>query len=309
MHQFIKQKALLLGFDACGIAKADELKEDAEFMQSWLDKGHHGEMGYLGRNFEKRTDPRKLVPGCKSIVVVILNYFPDTLQHPEAPQIGKYAYSQVDYHHVLKAKLNELEILICNEYGPDSVNSIHQHSFVDSAPVLERRWAERAGLGWIGKHTQLIHPGLGSYFFIGTIMLNKEMEYDAPIRPRCGGCTRCIDACPTNALVNGSLEARRCISYLTIENKNEIPAEFHSLLSNNVLGCDICADVCPWNKKWATPHQHSELRYNPAILAWNANDWNQLSEAGFNTFFKHSAIKRAGYKKLIANLEVIMANK
>jgi len=308
MHQFIKQNALLLGFDACGIAKADELKDDAEFMQSWLDNGHHGEMGYLARNFEKRTDPRKLVPGCKSIVVVILNYFPAEKQNPVAPQIGKYAYSEVDYHYVLKAKLSELEAAICNEYGADCIAPFHQHSFVDSAPVLERRWAERAGLGWIGKHTQLIHPGLGSYFFIGILMLNTEMEYDSPIRSRCGSCTRCIDACPTKALSNGSLEARRCISYLTIENKNDIPAEFQPLMSNRALGCDICADVCPWNKKWATPHHHPELSYHPEILTWDSSNWNQLTEAGFKTFFKHSAIKRAGYTKLMQNIVVINNN-
>lgn len=309
MHQFIKQNALLLGFDACGIAKADELKEDAEFMQSWLDKGHHGEMSYLARNFEKRTDPRILVPGCKSIVVVILNYYPAEKQNPNAPQIGKYSYSEVDYHFVLKAKLNELEAVICTEYGADCVAPINQHSFVDSAPVLERRWAERAGLGWIGKHTQLIHPGLGSYFFIGILMLNKEMEYDAPIRPKCGSCTRCIDACPTKALMGGSLEACRCISYLTIENQNDIPEEFHPLLSNCALGCDICADVCPWNKKWAKPHHHKELSYNPEILAWDSNDWSQLTEAGFKKFFHHSAIKRAGYAKLAKNIEVLNSQK
>jgi len=302
MHQFIKQNALLVGFDACGIAKADVLTEDAEFMQAWLSKGHHGEMGYLARNFEKRTDPRILVPGCKSVVVVILNYFPAQKQNITAPQIGKYSYSEVDYHYVLKAKLNALEAAICAQYGDDCVARVEQHSFVDSAPVLERRWAQRAGLGWIGKHTQLIHPGLGSYFFIGVLMLNKEMEYDAPIRPRCGSCTRCIDACPTSALSNGSLEARRCISYLTIENKNEIPEDFHSLLSNCAIGCDICADVCPWNKKWATPHQHSELYANPEILKWDFADWKGLSKEKFNHYFKRSAIKRAGFAKLSQNI-------
>jgi len=305
MHNFIKQNALLLGFDACGIAKADELKEDAEFMQSWLEKGHHGEMSYLARNIEKRTDPRKLVPGCKSIVVVILNYFPAEKQNSLAPQIGKYSYSEIDYHTVLKTKLNKLESIICKEYGNECVALNYQHSFVDSAPVLERRWAERAGLGWIGKHTQLIHPGLGSYFFIGILMLNKEMVYDAPIKPRCGNCTRCIDACPTKALSNGSLEARRCISYLTIENKNTIPTEFHPLLSNYALGCDICADVCPWNKKWAKPHQHTELSYNSEMLAWDYNDWKQLTELDFKKFFFRSAIKRAGFVKLFQNIDLL----
>ena len=305
MHNFIKQTTLSLGFDACGIAKADVLTDDAEFMQSWLDSGQHGEMGYLARNFEKRTDPRKLVPGCKSIVVLLMNYFPSNKQVVSAPQIAKYAYSETDYHTVIKVKLNELEKLICAEYGSESVCDFHQHLFVDSAPVLERRWAERAGLGWIGKHTQLIHPGLGSYTFIGILMLNVEMDYDTPIRPRCGTCTRCIDACPTKALSNGSLDARRCISYLTIENKNEIPAEFHSQLSNCALGCDICADICPWNYKWAKPHIHTELSPAHDVLNWNSEIWRQLSEKDFNHTFRHSAIKRAGFSKLKQNIEVV----
>ena len=305
MHTYIKQSALSLGFDACGIAKADFLAEDAAFLRNWLDEGMHGEMSYLNRNFDKRTDPRVMVPGCKSIVVVLLNYYPEILQNPSAPKIGKYAYSEVDYHLVLKAKLNALEQLICLQYGADSITPNYQHSFVDSAPVLERRWAERAGLGWIGKHKQLIHPGLGSYVFIGILMLNKEMEYDSPMRPKCGACTKCIDACPTKALNNGVLDARRCISYLTIENKNEIPEEFHTTLSNNALGCDICADVCPWNKKWAHPHNHSELSIAPYLLAWSKDDWQTLSKVSFDKTFKRSAVKRAGYDKLKANIQCL----
>ena len=303
MHTYIKQSALSIGFDACGIAKADFLSDDAAFLRVWLDEGMNGEMSYLNRNFEKRTDPRELVPGCKSIVVVLLNYYPESLQNPTAPQIGKYAYSEIDYHLVLKAKLNELEQMICAQYGSDVITPNYQHSFVDSAPVLERRWAERAGLGWIGKHKQLIHPGLGSYVFIGILMLNKEMDYDSPMRSKCGACTKCIDACPTNALNKGVLDARRCISYLTIENKNEIPDSFHSMLSNNVLGCDICADVCPWNKKWARPHSHPELSVPPSILNWTMGDWQRMNKDDFNKIFKRSAIKRAGYEKLMRNLE------
>lgn len=303
MHTYIKQSALSLGFDACGIAKADFLAEDAVFLRNWLDEGMHGDMSYLNRNFDKRTDPRIMVPGCKSIVVVLLNYYPEALQNPSAPKIGKYAYSEIDYHLVLKAKLNALEQLICLQYGADSITPNYQHSFVDSAPVLERRWAERAGLGWIGKHKQLIHPGLGSYVFIGILMLNKEMEYDSPMRPKCGACTKCIDACPTKALNNGILDARRCISYLTIENKNDIPFEFHSMLSNNALGCDICADVCPWNKKWARPHTHKELLVASNLLNWTMDDWKSMNKDTFNQVFKRSAIKRAGYEKLMRNLE------
>lgn len=305
MHNFIKQTSLTLGFDACGIAKADQLTDDAEFFKSWLESGQHGEMGYLARNFEKRTDPRKLVSGCKSIVVVLLNYFPEVKQEVFAPQIAKYAYSETDYHTVLKAKLNELEKLICAEFGTESVCKNSQHVFVDSAPVFERRWAERAGLGWLGKHTQLIHPGLGSYTFIGILMLNFELECDSPIPPRCGSCTRCIDACPTGALSNGSLDARKCISYLTIENKNEIPTEFQNQLSGCALGCDICADVCPWNHKWAQPHIHPELSPLLNVLDWNTKVWEQLTEIDFNQVFRNSALKRAGFSKLKQNIEVV----
>lgn len=308
MSNLIKQAALSVGFEACGIARAELLADDALFLKQWLAEGNHGEMNYLARNFEKRTDPRELVPGCKSVVVVLLNYFPVELQKPSAPRIAKYAYSETDYHTVIKAKLNELEVLICETYGPQAVISNQQHTFVDSAPVLERRWAERAGLGWIGKHTQLIHPGLGSYCFIGILMLNIETEYDEPIRSRCGSCTRCMDACPTKAIHNGTIDARRCISYLTIENKNEIPVEFHSKLSSCALGCDICADVCPWNKKWAKPHNHAELSPVSEMLKWDMEAWKKLSPEQFNVTFRKSAVKRAGFLKLKQNIAVLTSD-
>jgi len=304
----IKETALSLGFDACGIAKADALTEDANFLQTWLSEGKQGDMHYLERNFEKRTDPRELVPGCQSIVVVLMNYFPTDLQNTAAPRIAKYAYPETDYHTIIKSKLKELEERICDVYGSHCVASDHQHSFVDSAPVLERRWAERAGLGWIGKHTQLINPDLGSYTYIGILMLNIELAYDRPIRPRCGTCTQCIDACPTQALKNGSLDASRCISYLTIEDKKEIPVEFQTQLSGCALGCDICADVCPWNAKWAQPHHHTELRTFPGLLEWDYADWENLSEENFKLIFRHSAIKRAGFAKLKQNIDVVIKN-
>jgi epoxyqueuosine reductase len=304
MNQFIKSTALMLGFDACGIAKADFLADDADFMRSWLNDSNHGEMHYLARNFEKRTDPRVLVPGCESVVVVLMNYFPEEKQNLSAPQIAKYSYSAVDYHSVIKEKLNSLEQKIIESYGTECVSSNHQHSFVDSAPVLERRWAERAGLGWIGKHKQLISPLFGSYTFIGILMLNVETIYDSQMTERCGNCSRCIEACPTNALANGKMDARRCISYLTIENKNEIPGEFHDKLSNYALGCDICADACPWNKKWAKPHNKPELAPPYGILQWDRKLWEQLSENTFKEIFKKSAIKRAGYKKLKDNIQL-----
>jgi epoxyqueuosine reductase len=303
---FIKEAALSVGFDACGIAKAEELTEDVEFMKDWLNNNYNGEMQYLERNFKKRIDPRVLVPGCKSVVVVLLNYYPEQKQIDKAPRIAKYAYSSVDYHTVIKVKLSELELRICTEFGSESINHDYQHTFVDSAPILERRWAQRAGLGWIGKHTQLIHPGLGSYTFIGILLLNIELKYDTPIRNRCGSCTRCIDACPTKALNNSSIDARRCISYLTIENKNEIPTEFQTLLSGCALGCDICADICPWNAKWATNHSHSELQPIANMLEWNNEKWKNLTEEQFKIVFKHSAIKRAGFPKLKQNIDILL---
>lgn len=305
MHDFIKKTALSIGFDACGIAKAEELTSDAEFMKLWLSNGQNGEMSYLNHNFEKRVDPRVLVPNCKSIVVVLLNYYPEEKQNISSPKIAKYAYSEVDYHTIIKTMLNKLEQLICSEYGSKIINSDYQHLFVDSAPVLERRWAQRAGLGWIGKHTQLIQPGLGSYTFIGVLMLNIETAYDVPVKDRCGSCSRCIDACPTKALSIGTLNATRCISYLTTENKNEIPPEFHNKLSGYAIGCDICADVCPWNNKWAIPTTHTELSPNAKVLHWDEKSWQQLSIKEFNHVFRHSAIKRAGFNKLKQNIQTL----
>jgi len=302
----IKQTALSVGFDACGIAKAELLADDGAFMEEWLKNGNHAEMTYLERNFQKRIDPRELVPGCKSVVVVLMNYFPHQKQSRFAPQIAKYAYSALDYHLVLKSKLALLEQKIIEFYGTDAVSKTNQHLFVDSAPVLERRWAQRAGLGWIGKHMQLIHPGLGSYVFIGTLFLSIETEYDSPVTSKCGGCTKCLDACPTKALSKNSLDARRCISYLTIETKNEIPHEFHDKLSNFALGCDICADVCPWNAKWSKPTSQMELAPESEILNWGNERWNQLQEHEFNQYFKKSAIQRAGFRKLKQNLEILV---
>jgi len=303
----IKNAALSVGFDACGIAKAEELTDDAAFMRNWLSEGYNGEMSYLVRNFEKRINPQILVPDCKSVVVVLFNYFPEQKQLPTAPQIAKYAYSAIDYHSVVKTKLTELEHEICKNYGSDCISQTHQHVFVDSAPVLERRWAERAGLGWIGKNTQLISPDYGSYVFIGVLMLNIETEYDNSISTRCGTCTKCIDACPTHALCENKLDARRCISYLTIESKLEIPEKFHEKLSNCIFGCDICTDICPWNVKYSKPNCHSELNPIPKILTYNFNSWENLSDEKFKTIFKQTALNRAGITKLKQNLKYLKA--
>lgn len=309
MNRFIKDTAFSLGFDACGIAKADFLEEDAAYLRSWLNEGRNGEMHYLERNFEKRTDPRILVPGCKSVIVVLYNYYPSEKQNADAPQMAKYAYSAIDYHSIIKEKLSLLEQKLIVQFGNDIVSKDHQHSFVDSAPVLERRWAQRAGLGWIGKNTQLISPNFGSFVFIGTLMINQETDYDTPMLDYCGKCTRCLDACPTNALANREMDARRCISYLTIENKKDIPEEFIPYLANNMYGCDICADVCPWNKKWAHSHHKKELTAAPGMLDWDTETWNNMSKYEFKLAFMYSAVQRAGYEKLKGNIEALKSKK
>lgn len=303
MKQFIKQKALEMGFDACGIARAEALTSDAFFMKEWIENEMHADMHYLARNFEKRTDPRVLVPGTQSVVVLLLNYYPEQQQPADAPRIARYAHSATDYHTVIKNKLAALETALVNEFGQAIVNTQLQHSFVDSAPILERRWAQRAGLGWIGKHTQLIAPNIGSYCFIGVLLLTAEITPDEPIKDRCGSCTRCIDACPTQALNGKSLDARKCISYQTIERKSTVAANIQPLLSGCALGCDICAEVCPWNKKWAKPHQHPELKPVEQIYSYQLDNWQELQRDEFNRIFKSSAIKRAGFDKLKENIQ------
>lgn len=293
-REFIIEAALATGFDACGIAKAEALTEDAAFMQSWLDEGKHGDMEYLARNFEKRTDPRVLVPGCKSVVVVLLNYYPERKQDEGLPKIAKYAYSAVDYHTVMKTKLQELENKIIEKYGPDCVSKDYQHSFSDSAPILEKRWAQKAGLGWLGRHSQLIHPNAGSFFFIGILLLNVAIEpSEAPFPFRCGTCTKCIDACPTGALSPEGMDARKCISYLTLESKSDIPDNLKDKLSGCIVGCDICNDVCPWNKRFAKPHQHRELMPTEEIFHWTRDDWRKVNKEQFDEVFRKSAVKRA----------------
>lgn len=294
-----------IGFDACGIAKADFLEEDALFMDSWLANGFHGEMSYLERNKDKRTDPRVIVDGCKSVIVTLLNYYPTQFQNPDAPKISKYAYSKIDYHTIIKEKLLVLENKIIEKYGDDCFNSKKQHRFVDSAPVLERRWAQRAGLGWIGKNKMLINPKLGSFCFIGILMINVELEYDKPIRDLCGSCRKCLDSCPTNALTeDNGLDARKCISYQTIEKKGEIDEEIRPKLSGYIYGCDICNDVCPWNRSRAKPTKHPEFEASEEVINWTKTEWEKLNEQEFYRVFKNSAVQRAGFKKLLENINL-----
>ena len=296
--QLITHKAHELGFFHVGFSKADFLDEEAPRLETWLNKNHHGEMAYMANHFDKRLDPRLLVEDAKTVISLLFNYYTDQQQNdPEAPKISKYAYGE-DYHYVIKDKLNELLAFIQEEIG-----AIHGRGFVDSAPVMDKAWAKKAGLGWIGKNSNLIHPKKGSFFFIADLILDLKIEADGPIKDYCGTCTRCIDACPTDAIiepyvVNGS----KCISYLTIELKDELlPNEFEGKMDNWMFGCDICQDVCPWNR-FSILHNEERFEPHPDLLDLKKQDWMDLQEEGFEILFQRSPIKRTKYKGLKRNI-------
>lgn len=294
----IKEEALRLGFADCGFSRANALPEDADRLRTWLDKGYHSRMGYMANHFEKRTDPTLLVEGSQSVISLIYNYYSDKKQvDPEAPILSKYAYGK-DYHVVLKDKLYQLLEFI-KSLAPQAEGRV----FVDSAPVLDRAWAWRAGLGWIGKNSNLISRKSGSFVFIGEIILNLELDYNAvPENDFCGSCTRCIEACPTQAILSTrTLDAEKCISYQTIENKGEISPGLEGKLSNRVFGCDICQDVCPWNRK-ALFHSEPDFEPLPGLLEKTAQDWYELDRESYNQLFRSSPVKRAGYEKLMDSL-------
>jgi len=299
--QKIKAKVKELGFYDCGISRADLLKEDAEKLEKWLGNGMQAGMHYMENHFEKRTDPRLLFENAKSVISVLYNYYPKTkIQEENNYKISKYAYGK-DYHQIIKQKLNQLIEFIRAEAG-----EINARAFTDSAPVLDRAWAARAGLGWIGKNTNLINRKQGSFFFIGEIITDLELDYDGKkIENFCGTCTKCIDACPTGALKPYEVDARRCISYLTIENKEEsITAEFKGRFEDWIFGCDICQDVCPWNR-FSEPH--NEAAFNPPDILTQLRkpDWQNLTEDQFRKIFKKSAVKRTKYKGLLRNINFI----
>lgn len=296
---FIKQEAKRLGFDYCGISKAEFLEEEAPRLESWLKANKQGEMKYMENHFDKRLDPRLLVDGAKSVVSLLLNYFPSQTQNEGAPKISKYAYG-LDYHFVIKEKCRELMHTVNTRIG-----EVHGRCFVDSAPVLDKAWAKKSGLGWIGKNANLINKNSGSFFFVAELILDIELEYDNAIKDYCGSCTKCIDACPTGAIeepyvVNGS----KCISYFTIELKNNIPEEYKSKMDNWAFGCDVCQDVCPWNR-FSKPHSEPLFEHKHALLNWNAKDWEEITEEVFAKTFKDSAVKRTGFKGLKRNLEFL----
>ena len=295
----IKAEAKRLGFLSCGISKAEFLEEEAPRLEAWLKAERNGKMGYMENHFDKRLDPRLLVPGGKSVISVLLNYYSDEQQPEGAPKISKYAYG-ADYHFVIKEKLKELFRFIHQEIG-----EVNGRVFVDSAPVMDRAWAEKSGLGWIGKNTNLITQKVGSYFFIAEMILDLDLEYDLPTTDHCGTCTACIDACPTEAIVAPyQLDATKCISYLTIELKDQLPTEFQEKMDNWAFGCDVCQDVCPWNR---FSKQHNEPLFNskPEILNYSKKDWEELTSETFNTIFKNSAISRTKYEGLKRNIDFL----
>ncbi len=298
----IKTIASELGFSFCGIAKAEFLEQEAPRLEAWLNKGYQGEMGYLTSHFDKRLDPRQLVPGAKSVVTLLYNYYPSEFQETSDAKIAKYAYGK-DYHTVLKQKCRDMMELIEAQIG-----KVEGRAFTDSAPVMERAWAERSGLGWIGKHGLLINKGHGSFFFIAEIILDLECTYDSPIKDYCGSCTACIDACPTDAILpNKTLNASQCISYLTIELKEAIPAEFKGKMDNWAFGCDTCQDVCPWNR-FSRPNQDSQFNLLPEIKNFRHSDWLEITEDVFENVFSKSAIKRTKFNGFIRNLKFLKPN-
>ena len=300
--QWIIAEAEQMGFDACGIAQATVLKEESIHVEQWLESDCEGEMGYLTRNKEKRYDPRLLVEGTKSIVTVLYNYFPkQTLSDSDRFKIAKYAYG-ADYHDVLKRKMRQLLERIETQTGKLEGTRV----FVDSAPVLDRAWAVRCGLGFIGKNTTLIHPKKGSFFFIGHLFLPIELEKTGrPMTNRCGRCTKCLDACPTSALeAPFHIDARKCISYLTIEYKGSLAGIDPKTFKGWMYGCDICQDVCPYNR-FALPNHEPEFQPSQKLLDMHEDDWESLSKDEFETIFKHSAVQRAGYEGLKRNIEFI----
>ena len=299
--KLIKSEAKKLGFLFCGIAKADFLEEEAPRLEAWLNKGMHGEMQYMENYFDKRLDPRLLVDGAKSVISLGLNYYTDQPQlDPLAPKISKYAYGN-DYHQVIKGKLKQLLDVINEKIG-----EVHGRAFVDSAPVLDKAWAKKAGLGWVGKNTNLINTKTGSFFFLAELIVDLELEYDIPATAdHCGTCTRCIDACPTEAIVAPYVvDGSRCISYLTIELKNEIPGEFKGKMDNWMFGCDVCQDVCPWNR-FSVLNQEPAFQPASNLLGMSKNDWLDISEDVFQQVFKNSPVKRTKYTGLRRNIDFL----
>ena len=299
--QIIKEEAGRLGFSFTGISKAEYMDEEARRLEAWLGKGMHGKMHYMANHFEQRVDPTKLVPGAKSVVSLMYNYYSDAGQEdPDAPRLSRYAYGK-DYHFVLKPKLKMLL-----QHIRDQIGEVNGRCFVDSAPVLERDWARRSGIGWTGKNTMLIHPRTGSYFFLAELIIDLELEPDDPLKDHCGTCRRCIEACPTSAIdsIGYIVDGSKCISYFTIELREALPEYYKGKFENWMFGCDICQEVCPWNR-FAQNHREPEFEPHPELLKMTKREWEDLTEETFREVFRNSAVKRAKFEGLKRNIRFL----
>lgn len=299
--QFVKTLAHELGFDYCGIAAAKKLEEDERRLHNWLSKGYQGHMQYMENHFDLRIDPTKLVPGARSVITLLLNYFPSTVMDPNQPKIAKYAYGQ-DYHIVIREKLNTFLNRI-----RETIGEVQGRGFVDSAPVLERSWAQLAGLGWVGKNGNLIHKNAGSFFFIATLITDLSLEYDDPFaKDFCGTCTRCIEACPTDAILPDKvIDASKCISYYTIELKSHLSPELKKgQLDGWLFGCDTCQDVCPWNR-FSKPHSTAALEVTPVLFTMKATEWEEMTEESFKKIFANSPLQRTKFSGIQRNLKLL----
>ena len=298
--QLIKQEANRLGFLSCGISKAGFLEEEAPRLEKWLNNNYNGQMSYMDNHFDKRLNPTLLVDEAKSVVSLLLNYHPSEKQNPDSYKISKYAYGQ-DYHFVIKEKLKSLLEFIQNEIG-----MVSGRAFVDSAPVLDKAWASKSGLGWIGKNSNLITQKVGSFYFIAELIIDLELEYDTPTTDHCGSCTKCIDACPTEAIVAPYIvDGSKCISYFTIELRDNIPQEMKGKFNEWAFGCDVCQDVCPWNR-FSKPHNEPLFHPNQEILSFSKKDWEEITKETFNKVFKNSPVKRTkleGFQRNISFLK------
>ena len=297
--KLIKEEALQLGFMSCGISRAGFLEEEAPRLEQWLNENRNGEMSYMENHFDKRLNPSLLVTGAKSVVSLLLNYYPNEFQREDSYKVSKYAYGR-DYHFVIKDKLKSLLHFINEEIG-----EVDGRAFVDSAPVLDKAWAAKSGLGWIGKNSNLLSKKVGSFFFIAELIIDLELEYDTPVTDHCGSCTACIDACPTDAIYEPyKVDGSKCISYYTIELKDSVPESEKGKFENWMFGCDICQDVCPWNR-FSKPHSEPLFDPHPDLLKMTKQDWEEITRETFNEIFRKSAVKRTKYQGLKRNINFL----
>ncbi|MFH6768517.1 tRNA epoxyqueuosine(34) reductase QueG [Gaetbulibacter aquiaggeris] len=297
--KLIKTEAKRLGFLSCGISKAQFLEDEAPRLEKWLNKNMHGQMQYMENHFDKRLDPTKLVEDSKSVISLLLNYYPEEEQNQNSFKLSKYAYG-TDYHFVIKKKLKSLLHFIQEEVG-----EVHGRAFVDSAPVLDKAWAAKSGLGWIGKNSNLLTQQVGSFYFIAELIVDLDLEYDVPTTDHCGSCTACIEACPTQAIVSPYVvDGSKCISYFTIELKENIPSEYKGKLDDWIFGCDVCQDVCPWNR-FSKPHREPLFNPHPELLSMTKKDWEEITEDVFQKVFKSSAVNRTKFSGLKRNINFL----